>query len=296
MSRYYVWAVRLLLIPLGAFLVADIINQVIGNRLEASAKPLTKEVVPIYPAGKGRSDYRLIVEGNMFNAETRGEEAVLTDAPEEAVAEPPPPADLPLTLTGTVVAAGGGKDSFAVIQHRQTREQRLYRVGELVEGQAELIQVGPQEAVLRVGKSEMRLLLYEEEEGSQAGQARPVSRKVPQASASGVQQVTSNRWVLDRQEIDSALENLSRLLTKARVVPHFNQGKTDGFRIFSIVPDSFFSKIGLQNGDILQRINGIEVRDPQKFMMVFQQLKGEASITLDLMRNNRKQTFQYEIR
>ncbi|MCI0529943.1 MAG: PDZ domain-containing protein, partial [Nitrospira sp.] len=67
-------------------------------------------------------------------------------------------------------------------------------------------------------------------------------------------------------------------------------------RIFSIVPDSFFSKIGLQNGDVLQRINGIEVKDPENFMKVFQQLKGETSVSLDLMRNNQRQTFAYEIR
>jgi general secretion pathway protein C len=117
-----------------------------------------------------------------------------------------------------------------------------------------------------------------------------------EAQPGGIVKLTPNQWVLDRLEITAALDNLPQLLTKARVVPNFTSGKPDGFRIFSIVPDSFFSKIGLLNGDVLQRINGVEVKDPENFMKVFQQLKGESSVTLDLVRNNQKQTFAYEIR
>jgi general secretion pathway protein C len=86
-------------------------------------------------------------------------------------------------------------------------------------------------------------------------------------------------------------------LTKARVVPDLTpDGKSDGFRIVSISPASFYERIGLRNGDVIQRINGIEVKDPQSFMQVFTQLKDETNITMDLMRNNQKESFSYEIR
>ena len=104
-------------------------------------------------------------------------------------------------------------------------------------------------------------------------------------------------FILDKQEVAGALENLPQLLTKARVVPHLTpEGKNEGFRIVSIQPDSFYQRIGLQNGDVLQQINGIEVKDPETFMKVFNQLKNETSISLDLVRNNKKESFSYEIR
>jgi len=107
----------------------------------------------------------------------------------------------------------------------------------------------------------------------------------------------SNYRVLDKREVEAALDNLPLLLTKARVVPNLGpDGKNNGFRIVSISPSSFYEKIGLQNGDILQRINGIDVRDPATFMRIFTQLKTEPSISLDLLRNNRKESFTYEIR
>ena len=94
----------------------------------------------------------------------------------------------------------------------------------------------------------------------------------------------------------AALENLPQLLTKARVVPNFTDGKPDGFKIFSIVPDSLYAKIGLQNGDVLQQINGVEIKNPENFMRVFQQLKDEPNIAIDFMRNNHRESYAYEIR
>jgi len=115
-------------------------------------------------------------------------------------------------------------------------------------------------------------------------------------SAGGIRQVQPNRWVLDKQEVNAALGNLSQLLTKARVVPNFTDGKPDGFKIFSIAPDSLYAKIGLQNGDVLQQINGVEVKDPENFMRVFQQLRDETHIALDFVRNSQRESYTYEIR
>ncbi|MEK7280410.1 MAG: PDZ domain-containing protein [Nitrospirota bacterium] len=105
----------------------------------------------------------------------------------------------------------------------------------------------------------------------------------------------SGKMMLDKREITGVLENIPKLLTQARLVPNFTQGKADGFRVVSITPDSFYAKIGIKNGDVLQRINGMELREPDSFFKVFQQLKDESSITLDLIRNNKKETLDYEI-
>jgi general secretion pathway protein C len=105
-----------------------------------------------------------------------------------------------------------------------------------------------------------------------------------------------NRWVLDKREVAGALENISQLLTQARLIPNFSAGRPDGFKIVNIIPKSFYEKIGLQNGDVLQRLNGVDIKDPQSFLVVFQQLREENNFSLDLMRSNSKETFQYEIR
>jgi len=66
-------------------------------------------------------------------------------------------------------------------------------------------------------------------------------------------------------------------------------------KILSVRSGSLFSKLGLQRGDILQRINGIEL-DVRKGFEIFNQLKDQKSLTVDLIRQGSNQTFEYEIR
>jgi general secretion pathway protein C len=287
MFKRYFWVVHFLFLPMGAYLVADMINLVVGSRLEASLKPIGEEKALALPSAVSGINYLDIIEGNIFNAKMRGKQEGTTSVPQAEAIQVPPP-DLRVILIGTVVGEGG--NSYAIIENQVTHEQSLYRLGESIDNQVKIMKIDRVEVVLLMGDTQRSLRLYLDEEGSGVA---PMGARTQQT---GIVNVTTNQWILDRQEITMALDNLPQLLTKARVVPNFSAGKPDGFRIFSIVPDSFFSKIGLQNGDVLQRINGVEVKDPENFMKVFQQLKGEASVTLDLVRNNQKQTFAYEIR
>jgi type II secretion system protein C len=288
MFRHYLLFLHFLILPVAAYLVADMINLVIGNRLEASVKPLEREFPSVLSSPTSRRNYSDIIQGNIFNPVQRDEVEELPVLRIEST--PAPAADLRVKLVGTVVRQDG--ISYAVIEHQMTREQQLYRLGDLIEGQAEIVSIDRDGVVLKMGGTQRHLWLYEEE-GTTPGSAAMAKAIAPEG---GFVKVTSNQWVLDREDISAALDNLPRLLTKARVVPNFAGGKPNGFRVFSIVPNSFFSKIGLQNGDVLQRINGIEIKDPENFMNIFQQLKGESSVTLDLVRNNQKHTFAYDIR
>ena len=79
-------------------------------------------------------------------------------------------------------------------------------------------------------------------------------------------------------------------------MPFFQDGKTVGFRVFAIKPGSVFEKIGLQNGDVVQRVNGVELTDPTKAISLFTELQNEGHIALDLQRNSQSKSFSYEIR
>jgi type II secretion system protein C len=104
------------------------------------------------------------------------------------------------------------------------------------------------------------------------------------------------RLTLDRKMVDAAFANLPRLLTQARVMPYYSSGKMAGFRVVSVKSDSLFARIGLQPQDVLKRINGMEIKDPSRFLSAFQQVKEEDIITLDIVRQGRPSTFVYDIR
>jgi general secretion pathway protein C len=84
--------------------------------------------------------------------------------------------------------------------------------------------------------------------------------------------------------------------TQARIVPSFQNGKPNGFKLFSIRPGSLYSKIGIQNGDVIQKINGYEMNDPAKAFDIYSKLKDSSAITVDIVRRGRTQTMTYNIR
>ena len=96
-------------------------------------------------------------------------------------------------------------------------------------------------------------------------------------------------------EVDKALNNLAELSTQARIVPAFEGGKTVGFKLFSIRPGSLYSKIGLQNGDVINRINGYEMSSPEKGLEIYTKLKDSKSVTVDLKRRGKAMTLDYNI-
>lgn len=299
------WHTRLFLgfhfafLTLGAYCIADAVNVGIARKLEASVR--TDAAIPEAAVSRSlptadRQAYRRILEGDLFHPALRGQPIVL---PETTAPVLVTPLDLPVILVGT--GMGDGAESYAILEDRVTHEQQVYRFLDMVRDGAILAKIDRNQVVLRLGAQEQVLTIYSDgtQDVSPPGPgASPAVRSSTDAAAStaGIRQVQPNQWVLDKQEVNAALGNLSQLLTKARVIPNFADGKPDGFKIFSIAPDSLYAKIGLQNGDVLQQINGVEIKDPENFMRVFQQLKDETRIALDFVRNNRRESFSYEIR
>ena len=50
-------------------------------------------------------------------------------------------------------------------------------------------------------------------------------------------------------------------------------------------PNSLYSAIGVENGDVIQRINGYEMNSPDKALEVYQKLRESPHITLEIERN-----------
>jgi general secretion pathway protein C len=54
-------------------------------------------------------------------------------------------------------------------------------------------------------------------------------------------------------------------------------------------------KIGLQAGDVIQKVNGLSLNSPAEALQAFQQLQNESTVRLELLRRNRSTTLTYEM-
>ncbi len=177
---------------------------------------------------------------------------------------------------------------FAIVEELSSKRQALYRLHEEIPDVGEVSEIHPDGMVVRQGGLEELLPLAMIE--------KPVPVSTPGAPAGAPAPGTPLKKVVDRREVEQALSDLPKLLTQARAVPNMVNGALNGFRIDYIAPASFYEKIGLHTGDVLQRVNGIEIRDPSTMFSLFQQLKNENTVKLDLVRNNQRSTVTYELR
>jgi general secretion pathway protein C len=66
--------------------------------------------------------------------------------------------------------------------------------------------------------------------------------------------------------------------------------------LFAIKAESLIDRLGLKNGDIVQRVNGIEISDPSTAFSLLQDLQGHSQVRVDVLRNHQPVTLSYEIR
>lgn len=217
-------------------------------------------------------DFRVIWERNLFGTVAKAGE----DRREIDVAGLKP-TRLNLSLLGTVADDTGG--GFAVIEEKDKKKQDLYRTGDMV-ASARVYRILRGVVVLRVG-NEDEVLSMEEPRDSESREG--------QGQATAKASMVSVR----KDEIESALGNMSKILTEARIRPYFTAGKADGFLITRITPGSLFQQMGLENGDIIRGVNNQALESPERLLELYKGLKDGSEITLNLKRKGNEETLRY---
>ncbi|HEX7704779.1 MAG TPA: hypothetical protein VF403_28760, partial [Kofleriaceae bacterium] len=73
-------------------------------------------------------------------------------------------------------------------------------------------------------------------------------------------------------------------------------GKPDGFKLYAIRPSSVYAKLGLQNGDTLQSINGFDLTSADKALEVYTKLREATSLQVSVTRRGKQEQLSYTIR
>jgi len=110
-----------------------------------------------------------------------------------------------------------------------------------------------------------------------------------------VRQVDDTTWAFSQAAVNSVFEDMSCLAMQARIVPSFENGEANGFKLFAIRPGSIYSLMGLRNGDIVHKINGYDLTSPDKALEVYQKLRDAKEMKLDISRRGKNRTLNYKI-
>lgn len=118
---------------------------------------------------------------------------------------------------------------------------------------------------------------------------------VPDDIAKRIRKVSDTEFQIDRAVVDNILEHQAELMRTARIVPEQKDGKVVGIRLFGIRPETLLGKLGLQNGDRLEAINGFEMASPEKALEAYARLRTADSLSVKVTRRGNPVTIDFKI-
>jgi general secretion pathway protein C len=104
------------------------------------------------------------------------------------------------------------------------------------------------------------------------------------------------KFEVSRAQVQQTMENPAQFFSQMRALPHFVNGKTDGFSISQVQPGSVFQQIGLQDGDLLTSIQGQPVTNPMQAMGLIQAVKTASAIDLTVNRGGTPTSVHLDLR
>ena len=303
MLKRYFWLAYVALITLAGVMAADIAREYAALRLSEPAEQRSARAGPPGAPEAARTrlaDYAVIPERNLFNASPPSEVETLVKAPEVVQ-----PTRLRLRLIGIVAGASPGQQ-YAVIEDLQrSGAQNLYQIGDAVQ-RASIVDIRPDCVLLNANQQHEKLCFdYNVAPEANGGSGPPArGRRDARGRSSSASRESSNEdvvrvdqgtWRVRRELITEQFADLGTLSRQVRVVPHTIQGRPSGFRLTRLRP-GLLQQIGLLNGDVLQRVNGLDINSPEEALKAYQAVQSDSTVRLEILRRNSPTTLTYEIR
>ena len=200
-----------------------------------------RNLLVLYSDSKGAGDASSSIGDTTLIQEKQPEKGTLESHQQvlaKSLASPNlPRASLNLVLVGTVKGDHGY--SMAIIEDRQSKTQGKYIVGDTIRG-ARLVMISRTKVVLSVNGQD-QVLDLDSQWGGVDQQTSPQENALPSDEPN---------WD-ERSSLGYA-----QVMLKVRLKPFIQSGNQEGFEVKSILGDSPLKEIGVEDGDIIKRING----------------------------------------
>ena len=253
---------------------------------QLSATP-TVSRAPVISSSSGQNGVNIakIQQLNLFgNAAANPAEPVaeVTDAPETR---------LNLTLTG-VVASSEQEAGTAIIENRGS--QAVYGLGEKIEDtNATLQKVYNDRVIIKNGVRNETLMLdgidYDEANRRREMQAR--NRPEPQEEEEDTVELSE-----EALEATAALrERPANFTDFISISPKTEEGQLIGYQVSPGKEPELFKSAGLQAGDVITQINGLDLTDLQQSQEALSELRNAQTIELTIIRDGSLTTLYLDL-
>lgn len=182
-----------------------------------------------------------------------------------------------LRLAGTSV---WGKTAFAIIEDLAEGTQKSYRLGDTVQG-FEITHIAQESVTLAKNGQEIVLEVTKS--------ATPLP---PEKLA---WKIDDNQWGLSTEKVAEKISNIDQYVGQVAVYQHYEGAEPSGFAIHHIAEGNDIEAMGIEDGDIIRGVNGLEINDMTDVLKAVYELSDAREFQVEIERNNETQTLSYEL-
>lgn len=212
--------------------------------------------------------------------------------PEPVVTRLIPTKNLDIKLLGTIIA---DKRSAAVLILGRKKQQEVFFLGSLICPGVTLKKVEA-DAILIQNQGELqRIVMATEGKALEIEHNANIAERPPRGAANKDSPVLT----LSQTDMEQVLQDLPEqaLPTQGTLEPILNhKGKPMGYYAKDIFHPELIDLLGLQNDDVIRRVNRIRLRKQTNVSDTFKDLKKASSLKIEIERNGKRLRLHYQFK
>ena len=280
------------------------IGSLIALVLQGPVNPLAPSPTTIATKdmGKLKKELAVVRDINLFNAgsgkdkipslakKVKGKQCTYSDMA----------SNLPFKLMNTTVLQDSVK-SLASVQVRGGGKILDIREGERVEGMAKIGRIDRQKIFLKNMKTG-QCEYIENTEQAKKEREKPAFKIHSKEQGKEIMSKTrdkrisqdGNNFVIRKSLKDEMMGDISEVLTQARAIQIKNPDGTYSFKMTEVVPGSIYGQLNIENGDIIEEINGRKINDLNQVMSLFSRIDSIDKLKLTIRKDGDSQEYSYQ--
>lgn len=184
---------------------------------------------------------------------------------------------LNLRLVGTTV---WGEKSSVIIEDLSKGTQGLYRLGDIIK-EFKITKI--LQDIVTLTKKDRELVLKLAKGGA------------PLQSGEFVRKVDKNSWMLSADKVTDMVSNINQYAGQIFAFQHYENGKPAGFLIRHLKQGNDFEKMGIENGDIIKKVNDLEINNLSDVLKTVYKVGNDTSFHVEVIRNGQTETLNYKL-
>jgi type II secretion system protein C len=296
-----------------SFIIASIASALLGwvfigqTGKFQEAESLATETILIHPSeAAAKLAVLKILDRNIFNSE-----GLIGDTDPSATGPQMGKTQLPIRVIG-IIYGGNPFNGIAMVENTQNRSINSFMVGDQMSPEAKLMEIQRDIIIIdNMGRKEFaQIEEVELRRSTRKGGGKKVASSNDTTLTGGYttdvppENFKEEGFERKGSSIEMTSEYKSRLLSAefanvlqdAKASPNMIDGVLRGWRMDRIKKNSFWDKSGIQNGDIIEEINGVVLTDAGQSIKTLQSFRNESEVDIKLNRNGQRITLNLKVR